>query len=280
MANLFDPVLVNISIRAAEANPAQPGDYIGENGFLYCGKCHTAKECVTNEPILGGFPKLPCNCRCQSERLKADELKRKAKAYHDAAFDEPEMKHWNLTEYDDGLNPQLSGAILKYIENFDTFREKGMGLLIWGETTGNGKSYYAATIVNELCKRAIRCRMTTFGHILDDLHPSRDVCRDDYIKHLVDHEFLVLDDLGAQRDTSFANEVVFEIINRRCTMKRPTVFTTNYSIERIKNPQTEDEQRVFSRILEITHPLHNTAPDRRRKTAAEQYERNKNILGM
>ena len=42
---------------------------------------------------------------------------------------------------------------------------------------------------------------------------------------------LVLDDLGAERETSFAEEQLFAIIDRRLLSSKPTIVTTNLTFQ-------------------------------------------------
>lgn len=57
---------------------------------------------------------------------------------------------------------------------------------------------------------------------------------------------LVMDDLGVGRQTDFADERLYLVINRRYNEMKPTVITTNVAL-------TELEERIRSRILSGTH---------------------------
>lgn len=50
------------------------------------------------------------------------------------------------------------------------------------------------------------------------------------INNLSNIPLLILDDLGIERDTSYAREQVYNIINSRYLKGRPTIFTTNLSL--------------------------------------------------
>ena len=52
--------------RAREA-PAEPQDYTGEDGLLYCGKCLTPKEAYfpTDKIALFGRDRPPAECDCR-----------------------------------------------------------------------------------------------------------------------------------------------------------------------------------------------------------------------
>ena len=51
--------------------------------------------------------------------------------------------------------------------------------------------------------------------------------RDSYMTSLMRPELLILDDLGAERNTSFGKERVFDVINRRRLTGKPMIITTN-----------------------------------------------------
>lgn len=59
------------------------------------------------------------------------------------------------------------------------------------------------------------------------------------INNLSNIPLLILDDLGIERDTSYAREQVYNIINSRYLKGRPTIFTTNLSLEIIQNPNID-----------------------------------------
>ena len=71
MSNLFTERVLNMA-----AVTPQPEDYTGEDGLLYCGKCHTPKEAYFPEKqaALFGRDRHPAECDCQ----KAQRLEREA----------------------------------------------------------------------------------------------------------------------------------------------------------------------------------------------------------
>lgn len=67
---------------AVKANPVQAGDYVGDNGLLYCGKCHTLKQSRIELPEFlkksGCKDIVPVECECQkAEDEYLNELKMK-----------------------------------------------------------------------------------------------------------------------------------------------------------------------------------------------------------
>ena len=45
--------LNDVLTQALAVTPA-PGDYVGEDGLLYCGKCHTARQFRMDRPPAAG----------------------------------------------------------------------------------------------------------------------------------------------------------------------------------------------------------------------------------
>ena len=71
MTELFTDTVLNMMTTTAE-----PEDYTGEDGLLYCGKCYTPKEAFFAKGIvLMGKNKHPVECCCQRmEREKQEAL--------------------------------------------------------------------------------------------------------------------------------------------------------------------------------------------------------------
>ena len=50
-----------------------PGDYIGEDGLLYCGNCHTRKQRSIFWPLSGKEMIVSVLCKCGEERREKEE---------------------------------------------------------------------------------------------------------------------------------------------------------------------------------------------------------------
>ena len=62
----FDGILNRLAVTHRE-----PEDYTGEDGLLYCGKCHTPKQFRMTAPPMEGRI-LPCPCQCEKERQEQE----------------------------------------------------------------------------------------------------------------------------------------------------------------------------------------------------------------
>ena len=57
--------------------------------------------------------------------------------------------------------------------------------------------------------------------------PSSTEVYDQLFQKMHEAALLVLDDLGAQQSTPWANEKLFQLLNRRYNYRMPTIITTN-----------------------------------------------------
>lgn len=229
------------------------GDERLEDGGIRCGKCGGMKTCHGTGVLKGIL--LPIRCECQKqaddERLNAiheaekerrrEELRRigfASSAYRDKTFAAD-------------LDPEspASNACRKYCEQWEELKRSNIGLLIYGDV-GTGKSFYACCIANEIIDRyREQVYVTTIPTLIAALQSFDN--RDAMLATIESVTLLVLDDLGAERETSFAEEQLFTIVDHRLLAGKPTIITTNLSLKEIKNPNTLSQRRIFDRVLEM-----------------------------
>jgi DNA replication protein DnaC len=89
---------------------------------------------------------------------------------------------------------------------------------------------------------------------------------------------LILDDLGAERNSEFALEQVFSVIDSRYRSKKPLIITTNLTLDELKHPTDLAHSRIYDRILERCVPLKINNRNIREQNAAAQLSRAREIL--
>ena len=267
-----------IEATAKESIKIEEGDYIGEDGLWYCGKCHTRKQARVE--ILGILREPMCLCRCKAEEREKEaeerNLREQAERLRRDAFSEPHMQQWTF-ENDDMSNEKATKVMRNYVENFPELKKDGKGLLLYG-SVGTGKTYAACEVANALIDRGYRVLVTNFSTILNTLQGTFE--KQEHIDSLNKYSLLVVDDLGIERDTAFAKEQVFNIVDGRYRAGLPMIITTNMTIDKLKNPTDIESCRIYDRILERCFPYEITGGSRRRKAVRDSYDSMKNILGL
>ena len=262
------------------------GDYIGEDGLLVCGKCHTPKQYRLQIP--GDESKtivVPVTCKHRQDELKAEEerlereqFERRVREIRKIGISDAEFESWTF-ENDDRKNPKLSDAMKRYADNFQKMKEKNMGLLLYGNV-GTGKTYYAACIANALIDKGIPVLMTNFIRIINKIQTLHTEDRQHYLDELQSFPLLIIDDLGAERQSEFMLEQVYNIIDARYRSGLPLIVTTNIDIELIKNPPDIRYARIYDRVLEMCHPVKVDGNSRRREGLKKQFAECQKLLGL
>lgn len=278
---MFDTAIYAIEKQAEKSIGINEGDYIVD-GLLYCYKCNTPKQCRIE---LFGEVRTPyCLCRCEKERLEAEEEQRKRaeaaeriKRLKKMGFPDAEMEGWTFDKDDHG-NERISSIARRYVDNFPEMRSKGKGLLLYG-SVGTGKTFIAACIANALINQGYPCLVTNFARLVNTITGMYDG-KQEYIDGLDRFELLVIDDLAAERDTEYMNEAVQNIIDSRYRSGKPLIITTNLTADELKHPKDMRKQRIYSRLMEMCIPLEVVGVDRRREKGRSDYSDISKLLGI
>ena len=271
-----------IEKKAALSIRAEQGDYVGEDGLLYCGKCNTRKQ--TRISVLGKEKTPFCLCKCEAEKRdreeeerKRIEFERRVNEHRRIGFPESDMQYWTF-ENADGSNEKIINAAKNYVANFGEFRENGKGLLLFG-TVGTGKTYIAACIANALIDKGYPVLMTNFARIANTVSGMFEG-KQEYYDSLNRFPLLILDDLSAERKTEYMQEIVFNVIDSRYRANLPLIITTNLTSEELKHPSDISYQRTFSRLLEMCLPVKVEGKDKRLEKLKADIQPMKNLLGL
>ena len=268
--------------RLTATTPEQE-DYTGEDGLLYCGKCHKPKEAyfAPDKAAIFGRDRHPAECDCQRAAREEREAAEKRQKHLDTVedlkrrgFTDPAMRNWTF-EHDNGRNPQTATARF-YVESWETMQAENIGYLFWGGV-GTGKSYLAACIANALMEKEVAVCMTNFATILNDLAASFEG-RNEYISRLCSYPLLILDDFGMERGTEYGLEQVYNVIDSRYRSRKPLIVTTNLSLTELQNPQDTAHARIYDRVLEMCLPILFTGENFRKETAQAKLNGLKELL--
>ena len=261
----------------------EPEDYTGEDGLLYCGKCHKPKEAYfpPDKAGLFGRDRHPAECDCQRAQRMEREAAEKQRKHLDTVedlkrrgFTDPAMRDWTFA-HDNGRNPQMKNARF-YVEHWEEMKADNIGYLLWGGV-GTGKSYLAGCIANALMEKEIPVCMTNFALILNDLTASFEG-RNEYISRLCRYPLLILDDFGMERGTEYALEQVYNVIDSRYRSRKPLIVTMNLTLQDLQHPQDTAHARIYDRLLEMCAPVSCTGENFRRESAQNKLNRLKDLM--
>lgn len=276
-------IIDTIGARAARQYSETEGDYRNEDGLLMCGTCHTQKECTLTK-MDGTTRTVRCACECsvaQNAREAEEKRKRDRLQYLDSmrrtGFPDAEMREWTFSK-SDHADQKNENIARRYVSNFDAMRSQGTGLLLCG-SVGTGKSFLAAAIANELISQGTPCLMTNFSRIISRIS-AKFGGDQKYLDDLNRFDLLVIDDLGAERDSGFTWEKVMNVIDARYRAGLPLIVTTNLSPKDLYDPSDIRRQRVFSRLKEMCIFLEVNGTDRRSKKMQDKLTATKSLLGL
>lgn len=255
----------------------ESGDYV-KDGVLFCGRCNTPRQQAHFDGTLFG---VRCACR-EAENKKrrqeqvAAENAQRIELARAASLKAPAYRKMRF-ENDDKHNSKISYLCKQYAENFSEMKKNGVGLIFTGGV-GSGKTFYAFAIANAL----IDARQNVLAERLSNLisrFQTEYKNRLAILREISECDLLVIDDFGAERNTEFAQEAIFDIIDTRCTSCRPMIVTSNLKLDELQNPQDMNYNRIYSRILERCVPVYVTGKSRREDGARRAHNALKDILG-
>ena len=256
-------------------------EFLCEDGLIYCSKCLTPRQKRINAMEKTMEPR--CMCACQTSDYDKREQERKHREFLDmvaknrsVGLPDPELRKHTF-ENDLGYNPKQIAMAKQYVQHWDEFQNSSTGLLLWGDV-GTGKSFIAGCIANALLDKGVPVLMTNFARLLNKLTDMYSGDRNAYIDSFKRYPLMIIDDLGMERNSEFAREQVFSVIDSRYRSQLPMIVTTNLSLEELKDTTDLSRARIYDRVLERCLPIRVNEQNIRELNQAAVLARAKQIL--
>ncbi|MFZ5944163.1 MAG: ATP-binding protein [Bacillota bacterium] len=141
----------------------------------------------------------------------------------------------------------------KFLENLAA-GEKQNNLLFLGDV-GRGKTHLSAAIANESLKRGITVVYKRIEELLDIIRDNKfqregeNNPNDNQLNLLKNVDLLIIDDLGSENITPFAENQIRILIDERNNLSKPWIINSNLSISEL---QRNYGQRLTDRIIAKT----------------------------
>ena len=235
--------------------------------------------------------KVPVMCKCESKQYdkeqelqkKKEDMLRLEKLRNHSLMDN-KFKQCNFENFEvDQYNKMYFNMAKKYVENFQEIKEENMGMMLFGET-GTGKTYLAFCIANELINNLTPVIAISSIGLLNKIKETykKFGSEGEYeiIRSLKNASLLILDDLGAESNTEWAKEKLYEIIDSRYRDEKPIIITTNLTQNQLKNKLASDDgvYRTYDRIVEMCTQVEVKGIQRRLETGQVKQDKLRNLL--
>lgn len=138
------------------------------------------------------------------------------------------------------------------------------GLFMWGGS-GSGKTYVSVCIMKKLLEQGKNIIFRSVPQLLleiKDTFNGQEYSDKELIEYYSRHDYLLLDDLGAEKCTDWVLQTLYMIIEYRDSHLKPTIITSNLSLDEIKHRLSD---RIASRICGMAEIIHFNEEDLRIK---------------
>jgi len=185
-------------------------------------------------------------CRCVQKEL---DKERQVRLQRYSGLDLELLKNMTFENFKKrvDLSPEVQGNLEEAYRLALDFAKSPDGWIVFQGVNGCGKTHLAAAIANYRLKEGEAVKFVVVPDLLDHLRsafsPESTVTYDQLFEEVKNAPLLILDDLGKQSTTPWAQEKLYQIINYRYNAQLPTVVTTNCATDELDPP-------ISSRIVD------------------------------
>ena len=219
-----------------------------------CAVCHGRRWLTFDVPV--GHPDFGKTepCECQAEITTSERSERLRRYSNLGVLSRMTFNSTNPTGRSE--NEEAQRMFAAAFRAAVAYAEEPTGWLILSGPHGSGKTHLAAAIANRCIELGSPVFFVHVPDLLDDLRstyaPHSMISYSDLFDQVNDAPMLILDGLGTQSATPWAQEKLQQIFNRRANAQLPTIVTTSMNVSDI-DPYISSRMtnRDLSRIVEF-----------------------------
>jgi DNA replication protein DnaC len=220
-------------LRASSRQPPETAPLPAQDEAV-CSLCHGAHFVQRDVPL--GHPDFgrAVPCRCTEDEDQEERVARLRRYSNLGPLSR--LTFENLIKRGRSADPRDQARFQRCSEDAEAFAKDPKGWLVLVGASGCGKTHVAAAIANRCIESGIPALFVVVPDLLDHLRaaykPDAEIAYDDLFEQVRNAPVLVLDDLGTQSATPWAEEKLFQIMNHRYNARLPTVVTTNVPLSK------------------------------------------------
>jgi DNA replication protein DnaC len=219
----------------------------------------------TIREIMRFQPRCSCLKIIEEEKEKKIEyerkrelIRKKVKKYRDISLIDAKFLKSRFENDRYGENYlKFSQRYAKRILDEETFNK---GIIFVGKS-GTGKTFASSCIANYLMENGKSVLVINFGLYLNKIKREWAEAENDILNSVKLCDLLIIDDFGSERNTEFAIEKAFLLIDTRYRSEKPMIITSNLNLFQLEEKFTA---KIRSRIEEMCYLIKVNSKDKRK----------------
>jgi len=206
-----------------------PPPAVDQDACPHCGGAgFVRRDAALGDPDFGRA--FPCRCvEAEDQQARLARLQR-----YSNLGPLTRLTFANLIKRGRSADPRDQTRFQRCVEDAEAFANDPRGWLVLVGASGCGKTHVAAAIANRCLEHGVPALFVVVPDLLDHLRaayrPAAEVSYDELFEQVRNAPVLILDDLGTQTATPWAEEKLFQIVNHRYNARLPTVVTANVAL--------------------------------------------------
>lgn len=159
---------------------------------------------------------------------------------------------YTFENFEEDLQERAFASCKRYAKNFpDILLNKSKNSIVLFGSCGTGKTHLSAAISNYLIdNHGIPVLYGTWSGHLNTLKKGFETNYSyDYLARMMRVPLLIIDDYGQEKNTEWAKEIMFDVINHRYMDNLPIIITTNLDNKAFAENVGD---AIMSRLVEIS----------------------------